>query len=212
MPPRFFYWRKELGQANLADTLIMFVKHIENFLEAFAKKRISAPKIKFCQNIPTPFWVSFPSHFLSLNFWKKASRNFSVDFTNMFKMSTRSDWPRSLRQYNNCDRTTHPSDHMSGKVKTVEILKNEAQSHVEYSDKTTCFELQLFFQVALEKFLQYLRQHWSYLGGPINLVLCVSRQILTIRSTNLIICQEIRKNENSWDFEKWSSKSYRIFW
>ena len=48
---------------------------------------------------------------------------------------------------------------MPGKVERVEILKNEAQSHVEYSDKTSCFELQLFFQVSLENFLQALRQH-----------------------------------------------------
>jgi len=47
---------------------------------------------------------------------------------------------------------------MSGKVKRVEILKNEAQSDVEYSDKNSCFELQFFAQVALENFLQVLRQ------------------------------------------------------
>ena len=38
-----FYWRKELGQADLPDTLNMFVKPIENFLEAFEKS--FSPKI-----------------------------------------------------------------------------------------------------------------------------------------------------------------------
>ena len=52
----------------------------------------------------------------------------------------------------NRDHTTHHSDYMMGKVKRVEILKNEAQSHVEYFDKTSCFELQLLFQVAPEFF------------------------------------------------------------
>ena len=45
-----FYWRKELGQADLSDTLNMFVNPIENFLEAFEKK-VSAPKMGFCQNL-----------------------------------------------------------------------------------------------------------------------------------------------------------------
>ena len=35
---RFFYWRKELGWADLSDTLNMFVKSIKKFLEAFEKK------------------------------------------------------------------------------------------------------------------------------------------------------------------------------
>ena len=35
---RFFYWRKELGQADLSDTLNMFVKSTENVLEAFETK------------------------------------------------------------------------------------------------------------------------------------------------------------------------------
>ena len=34
----YFYWRKELGQADLPDTLNMFVQSTENFLEAFEKK------------------------------------------------------------------------------------------------------------------------------------------------------------------------------
>ena len=53
--------------------------------------------------------------------------------------------------YNNSEYAQ--SDYMSGKVTRVEILKNEAQNHVEYFDKTSCFERQPFFQVALENFL-----------------------------------------------------------
>ena len=33
-----FYWRNKLGQADLPDTLNVFVKLTENFLEAFEKK------------------------------------------------------------------------------------------------------------------------------------------------------------------------------
>ena len=33
-----FYWRKELSLMDLSDTLNMFVKPIENFLETFEKK------------------------------------------------------------------------------------------------------------------------------------------------------------------------------
>ena len=35
---RFFYWRKEIGLVDHSDTLNMFVKPIENFLEAFEPK------------------------------------------------------------------------------------------------------------------------------------------------------------------------------
>ena len=61
---------------------------------------------------------------------------------------------------------------------------------LEYSDKTSCFELELFFQTTLENFLCGLRQRWRYLGGPPNLVLCVGKKIVTIRRTNRIIRQE----------------------
>ena len=57
---------------------------------------------------------------------------------------------------------------MLRKVKRVEILKNGAQSHVEYSDKSSCFELQLLFQVSPESFLQALRRHSRYLGGALD--------------------------------------------
>ena len=53
-----FYWRKDLCQADLSDTLNMFVKYAENFLEPFGKK-VSAQNMGFCQNIPTWFWASF---------------------------------------------------------------------------------------------------------------------------------------------------------
>ena len=69
---------------------------------------------------------------------------------------------------------------------------------LEYSDKTSCFELELFFQAALEIFLWGLRQLWRYLGGALNLVLCVSKKIVTIRRTNLNICQENSKKLRFW--------------
>jgi len=62
-------------------------------------------------------------------------------------------------------------------VKRVEILKNEAQSHVEYSDKTSYFELQLLFQVTSANFLQALRQHSRYLEGALGLVDYVKKKL-----------------------------------
>ena len=35
---RFFYWRKDLGWVDLPDSLKMFVKPTENFIEIFEKK------------------------------------------------------------------------------------------------------------------------------------------------------------------------------
>jgi len=39
---------------HLLDTLNMFVKSTANFVEAF-KIKVSAQKMRFCPNIPTPF-------------------------------------------------------------------------------------------------------------------------------------------------------------
>ena len=69
---------------------------------------------------------------------------------------------------------------MSGKVKRVEILKNEAQSHVEYSDKTSCSELQLLFQMAPENVFQSSRQYLRYLGSALDLADCVRKKIRVI--------------------------------
>ena len=66
---------------------------------------------------------------------------------------------------------------MMGKVKRVEILKNEAQSHAEYFDKTSCFELQLLFPVGPEVFFQTLRQYSGSLGGALNLAYCVRKKL-----------------------------------
>ena len=55
---------------------------------------------------------------------------------------------------------------------------------------STFFEVKLFFQRLVENFLWTLRTCSSYLKGPPNLVLCVSKKIVTTRRTNQIICQE----------------------
>ena len=74
---------------------------------------------------------------------------------------------------------------------------------LEYFDKSSSFELKLFFQRPLENFLWTLRTCSRYLKGFSNLENCVSKQIVTTRHTKRIIWQEKQKN---WDFEKWSSK------
>ena len=57
---RFFYWRKQRGWADLSNTLNMFVKSTENFLEAFEKK-VSAQKMSKneAQNGVGIFWHRF---------------------------------------------------------------------------------------------------------------------------------------------------------
>ena len=61
---------------------------------------------------------------------------------------------------------------------------------LEYSDKTSCFELKLFFQRLLENFLWTLRTCSRYLKGSSNLANCVNKKIVTARRTNQIIYQE----------------------
>ena len=69
-----------------------------------------------------------------------------LSLTNTCKISGRFAQLSSLHQKTNRERTAHPSDFMSGKPKKVEILKNEAQSQVKYSDKNACFDLKLLFK------------------------------------------------------------------
>ena len=75
-------------------------------------------------------------------------------------------------------------------MKEVEILKNEAQNRVGIFWQKLIFELKLFFQRPLEKFLWTLRPCSRYLKGPANPYLYVSKKIETTRRTNQIICQE----------------------
>ena len=53
-----FYWRKDLCQADLSDTLNMFVKYAENFLEPFGKK-VSAQNMGFVRIFRPDFELHF---------------------------------------------------------------------------------------------------------------------------------------------------------
>ena len=67
---------------------------------------------------------------------------------------------------------------------------------LEYSDKTPFFELKLFFQRPLENFLWTLCTCSRYLKGPPNLVLCVSKKIVTVRHTNTKILTKKTSKKN----------------
>ena len=108
-----FYWRKELGLADLSNSLNMFVKSTENFLQAFEKKVLLQKKLRFC--------------------------------------------------------------------------KMKFEIRLEYSDKASFFEAKFFFQRLVENFLWALRTCSSYWKGLPNLVLCVSKNIVTTLRTNQII-------------------------
>ena len=140
------------------------------------KKKVSAQKMGFCQNIPTRFWASFLLIFWIETFFSNASRKFSVDFTNMFKVSERSAQSSFLRQSKNRDRTSHQSDFMLRKLKKVEILKIEAQNRVGIFWQNPIFSAETFFQSYLENFLLALRTCSRYLKGTLNQGLCVSKK------------------------------------
>ena len=83
-----FYWYKDLGSVDLSDTSSMFVKPAENFLEAFDKKfQFKKWGRNEFQNAIGIFWQNLI--FWAESFFSNDSRNFSVDFTNMFKVSER---------------------------------------------------------------------------------------------------------------------------
>ena len=87
----------------------------------------------------------------------------------------------------------HQSDYMLGKVKKVEILKNEAQNRIGIFWQNLILWAESFFQRPLENFLLAWRTCSRYLKGPPNLALCVSKKIVTIRHTNERI---LAKNAN----------------
>ena len=62
--------------------------------------------------------------------------------------------------------------------------KNEAQNRVGIFWQNPIFWAETFFQRPLENFLLAWRTCSRYLKGPPNLVLCVSKKIVTIRHTN----------------------------
>ena len=55
----FFYWHTDVGQVDLADTLNMFVKNSENFLETFEKKRFQLKKWSFVKIFQPHFELHF---------------------------------------------------------------------------------------------------------------------------------------------------------
>ena len=85
----FFYWLNNWNQEYVSDTLNIFVKCTEKFSEAFENnKQVSAETEKPCQNVVTPFLMAFLPHVFDE--CSQPPRIFSVDFTNMFKVSERS--------------------------------------------------------------------------------------------------------------------------
>ena len=78
--------KTDMGKINLSNTFNMFVKSTENFLEAFEKKRFSS-KNEEQMKINMGLGYSDKTSFFELKFFSMASKNFSVDFTNMFDLS-----------------------------------------------------------------------------------------------------------------------------
>ena len=78
-----------------------------------------------------------------------------------------------------------PSDYMSGKVRKVEILKNEAQSQARIFWQNLVFWAQTFFQAALENFLWGLRQRSMYLGRSLDIGLSSARRMMVIRNVEV---------------------------
>ena len=90
---------------------------------------------------------------------------------------------------------------------------------LEYSDKTSLFEVKLFFQRPLENFLCTFIQCSRYLEGPPNIAFCVRKKIGTIRHTDKNISAKNSKKllfwRTSFDTTVGSflrpSKTYKLF-
>ena len=90
---------------------------------------------------------------------------------------------------------------------------------LEYSDKTSLFEVKLFFQRPLENFLCTFIQCSRYLEGPPNIAFCVRNKIGSIRHTDKNISAKNSKKllfwRTSFDTTVGSflrpSKTYKLF-
>ena len=93
----FFYWRKQIDQVDLSCIFNMFVKSAEIFKRHW--KNFSSNKneqeLKFKTGLE---YFDNPQFFELKLFFSIASRNFSADFTNMFKVLERYAKPGCLRQ------------------------------------------------------------------------------------------------------------------
>ena len=84
------------------------------------------------------------------------------------------------------------------KWKKLRFWKNEAQNRVGIFWQNPIFWAETFFQRPLENFLFTLRTCSRYLKGPLNLAVCVSKKIVTIRHTNKKILAKNRKKKHFW--------------
>ena len=75
---------------DLSSTLNMFVKSAENFQEAFEKKNQLKKKNEHESKFKMGLEYFDNLQFFDLKLFSNASRNFSADFTNMFKLLERS--------------------------------------------------------------------------------------------------------------------------
>ena len=82
------------------------------------------------------------------------------------------------------------------KWKKLRFWKNEAQNQVGIFWQNFFWGAETFFQRPLENFLWTLWSCSRYLKGPLSLVLCVSKTIVTIRYTNEKI--SAKKRTRNW--------------
>ena len=152
----------------------------------------------FCQNIPTRFWASFFQNFNFFHFsWHIIRLVCRMVTIFLLTQRTRSDAPfRYLEHIRKVHRKFSRGPWK--KWKKLRFWKNEAQNRVGIFWQNPIFWAETFFQRPLENFLLAWRTCSRYLKGPPNLVLCVSKKIVTIRHTNKKIFANNRQKTPFW--------------
>ena len=155
----------------------------------------------FCQNIPTRFWASSLLIFWIETFFQVPLENF------LWTLRTCSRYLKGLPNLDLCvSKKIMTARHTNRiicqeKWKKLRFWKNEAQNRVGIFWQNPIFWAETFFQSPLEIFLWTLRTCLRYLKGPPNIVLYVSKKIVTARHTNQIIFQEKWKKLRFWKNE-----------
>ena len=163
----------------------------------------------FCQNIPTWFWASY---FQDLNFFHFSWHIIglvcrTVTICLPMQRARLSGPPRYIERCHKGYRTFSSGTWKKSFSSKYEVLSEYSNLTLDFifQNLNLIFWVETFFQMLLEIVSRALPKRSRYLGGPLNIALCIGKKKSWPYDTPIRLY--VRKSEKSWDFEKWSPKS-----
>ena len=174
-----------------------YLEHVRKVNRKFSRglwKKVSAPKMGFCQNLKSCWNILTNPIFGAETFFQSPLENF------LLALRTCSRCLKGPLNLAVCVSKKIVTIRRTNRIicqekwKKLRFWKNEAQNGVGIFWQNPIFWTETFFQRPLENFLLALRTCSRYLKGPLNLAVCVSKKIVTIRHTNKkILAKNLKK-------------------